>query len=184
MKVTKTELEGVWIMEPQYFEDDRGYYVESYSKRTLAQHGITADFVQDGHSYSRLQGTIRGIHFQRAPHAQAKLVRCTRGRVMDVAVDLRKGSPTYKQWIAVELSCENRRQLFIPRGFGHGFETLTPDCELQYKVDAFYCPQEDRSVAWNDGEIGIHWHTADPILSAKDARAPKLCDSDVNFVME
>ena len=105
MKVTKTELEGVWIIEPQYLEDDRGYYVESYSKRTLAQHGSTADFVQDGHSYSRLQGTIRGIHFQRAPHAQAKLVRCTRGRVMDVAVDLRKGAPPHKKRVAVWVFC-------------------------------------------------------------------------------
>ena len=181
MKVTKTELEGVLLIEPQYFEDERGYYVESYSKRTLEQYGIAVDFVQDGHSYSRDKGIVRGIHFQRAPYAQAKLVRCTRGCVMDVAVDLRKGSPNYLKWVAVELSWNNRRQLFIPRGFGHGFETLFDNCELQYKVDAFYCPAEDRSIAWNDPEIGIVWGVIDPVLSKKDENAPLLKNSDANF---
>lgn len=182
MKVTESGLPGVFIVEPQYFEDSRGYYCESYSKRTLAQFGLEADFVQDGHSFSKNRGILRGIHCQRNPYSQTKLVRCTRGKVLDVAVDLRKESVSYTQWVAVELSAENHRQLWIPRGFGHAFLTLSDNCELQYKVDNFYCPQEDRSIAWNDPQIGVDWGKLEaPILSEKDKMAPQLKDSDINF---
>ena len=185
MKITELEVPGVFLLEPRYFEDSRGYYCESYSKRTLAELGLKADFVQDGHSLSREKGILRGIHFQRFPHSQTKLVRCTRGRILDVAGDLRKGSKYYTKWVAVELSEENRRQLWIPKGFGHAFMTLSENCELQYKVDDFYCPQEDRSVAWNDPQIAVDWlGLAEPTLSEKDRKAPLLKDSDVNFTTE
>lgn len=182
MKVTESGLPGVFIVEPQYFEDSRGYYCESYSKRTLAQFGLEADFVQDGHSFSKNKGILRGIHCQRNPYSQTKLVRCTRGKVLDVAVDLRRESASYAQWVAVELSAENHRQLWIPRGFGHAFLTLSDNCELQYKVDSFYCPQEDRSIAWNDPQIKVDWGKLEGlILSEKDRNAPLLKDSDINF---
>lgn len=181
LTITETDLQGVWIMKPQYFEDNRGYYVESYSSRTLQQLGIDTVFVQDCHSYSAKRGTVRGIHLQVQPKAQTKLVRCTRGRILDVAVDLREDSPNYCKWIGIELSEENHRQLWIPKGFGHGFLTLTDHCELQYKVDCWYFPEADRSIAWNDPQLGIEWPVENPILSPKDAAAPCLSQSDVHF---
>lgn len=184
MRVTELSIAGVKVIEPDYFEDFRGYFCETYSKRTLAKYGITADFVQDNHSLTRKKGTIRGIHFQNNPRAQGKLVRCVRGRISDFAVDLRRDSPTFRRWVGVELTAENRRQLWIPPGFGHGFITLEDDCEVQYKVDEFYAPECDRGIAWNDPEIGISWGTEAPIISQKDANAPPLAQSDVNFSME
>lgn len=182
MKIVTTEIEDLIIIEPQVFGDHRGWFFESYSNNKLKAQGLDCDFVQDNHSYSAQKGTLRGLHFQLNPKAQAKLVRCTRGAILDVAVDLRKGSPTYKKWVSVELSAENKKQLFIPRGFAHGFLTLTDDVEVQYKADEYYAPEFDRSIAYNDMEIGIRWGILDPILSAKDKNAPKLCDSDINFV--
>lgn len=184
MKVTDLALEGVKILEPRYFEDDRGYYVESYSKRTFESLGLTYDFVQDNHSFSAKKGILRGVHFQNNPKAQTKLVRCVRGSVLDVVVDLRKDSPTYKQWLSVLLSAENRKQLLIPKGYGHGFIALEDNCEFQYKVDAFYEPSLDRAIQWNDPELNIDWGTKTPIISVKDQSAPSLADSDVNFLME
>jgi len=182
MRVIETDLPGVLIIEPRVFEDERGWFMESYSYRVFKELGIDAVFVQDNHSYSKRKGTLRGIHFQNNPMAQTRLVRCTRGKILDVAVDLRKGSPTYKKWIMVELSEENKRMLFIPRGFGHAFLTLTDDVEVQYKVDQYYSKELDRSIRWNDPDIGIDWPIKDPILSEKDRNAPLLKESDCNFV--
>lgn len=181
MKITKLELDGAYILEPQYFEDNRGYFVESYSKRTLLEHGIDIDFVQDNQSFTAEKGTIRGIHFQNNPKAQTKLVRCIKGEMLDCIVDLRKDSKTYKQWLLIELSETNRKQLLIPKGFGHGFKTLTDNCEVQYKVDEFYDYDTDRSIAWNDTELNINWGETNGILSKRDSQAPLLKDSDINF---
>ncbi|MDY5050634.1 MAG: dTDP-4-dehydrorhamnose 3,5-epimerase [Candidatus Mucispirillum faecigallinarum] len=181
MNFIKTELEGVYIVEPKVFGDSRGWFMESYSAKVFQEHGLNYNFVQDNHSFSATKGTLRGIHFQKGDSAQAKLVRCSKGAVIDVAVDLRKGSPTYKKWVAVELSAENKRQLLIPRGFGHGFVTLTDDVEFLYKADNYYNPANDRSILWCDEEIGVNWGVENPIISEKDSKAPKLCDSDVDF---
>ena len=180
MNLIKTKLEGVYILEPRVFGDERGWFMETYSKIKTPE--IAAcDFVQDNHSYSKEKGILRGIHFQNGEHAQAKLVRCIRGAVLDVAVDLRKGSPTYMQWEAVELSAENKKQLFIPRGFGHGFLTLTEDVEFVYKTDNYYNYESDRSIIWNDPDIGVDWGTENPVLSEKDSSAPRLRNSDCSF---
>ena len=183
-KITELSLPGVKILEPDYFEDFRGYYSETYSSRTLEGHGISTVFVQDNHSYSKKKGTVRGIHYQNAPKPQLKLVRCTRGRVMDFVVDLRRDSPTYKQWISVELSAENRRQVWIPRGYGHAFVTLCDDCEVQYKVDEWYSPELDRAIAYDDPDIGIAWGVGEVVISEKDTLAPVLAESDCNLTME
>lgn len=181
MKVTKTKLEGVVIVEPRVFGDHRGFFMESWSKKKFEEAGLFYDFVQDNHSSSTVKGTLRGIHFQRGDKAQAKLVRCARGAVLDVAVDLRPASPTYKQWVAVELSAENKKQLMIPRGFGHGFVTLTDDVEFLYKADNLYAPEADGGIRWNDPELAIDWGTDAPILSDKDAKAPFLKDAVTGF---
>ena len=182
MKVTELSIPGVKLIEPVYFEDYRGYYCETYSKRTFHEIGIDDEFVQDNHFLSMERGTIRGIHFQNAPHAQAKLLRCTRGSLLDVVVDLRKGSGTYRKWISVILSAENRKQIYIPKGFGHACMSLQDMTEGQYKVDCLYAPEYDRAIVWNDPEIGIEWPDIDVIISSKDKMAPLLKDSDVNFV--
>ena len=183
MKKIETRLPGVYILEPQVFGDQRGYFMETYSTRAFAELGITNTFVQDNQSFTARKGILRGIHFQNAPMAQAKLVRVTRGAVMDVAVDLRKGSPTYLQWAAVELSAENKRILYIPRGFGHGFKTLTDNVEFCYKVDNLYSKEHDRGVRFNDPAIGVDWgEVKEELLSVKDTTSPLLKDSDCNFV--
>jgi len=182
MEKIATTLPGVYIIEPKVFGDHRGYFMETYSTKVFEEMGITNDFVQDNQSYSAQKGILRGIHFQNAPMAQAKLVRVTKGAVMDVAVDLRKGSPTYKQWVGVELSAENKRMLFIPRGFGHGFVTLTDDVEFCYKVDNLYSKECDRGIRFDDPSIGVEWGVENPILSAKDTSSPMLEESDCNFV--
>lgn len=181
MNVIETKLPGVYVIEPQVFGDHRGWFMESWSEKKMEDHGISVDFVQDNQSYTAKKGTLRGIHFQQYPMAQAKLVRVVRGAVMDVAVDLRKGSPTYKQWVAVELSAENRKQLFIPQGFGHAFLTLTDDVEFVYKCDNLYSRELDRNIRFDDPELNISWGIDDPVLSDKDAAAPYLKDSDCNF---
>lgn len=183
MKRIDTKLEGVCIVEPAVHGDHRGYFMETYSTKAFADIGINNVFVQDNQSFTAAKGTLRGIHFQNAPMAQAKLVRVTKGTVLDVAVDLRKGSPTYKQWVAVELSAENKRMLMIPRGFGHGFRTLTNDVEFCYKVDNLYSRECDRGIRYNDPSIGVEWgEVFEENLSQKDTTSPMLDDSDCNFV--
>ncbi len=184
MKRIETKLPGVYIVEPQVHGDHRGYFMETYSTKAFSDIGIDAVFVQDNQSFTAQKGTLRGIHFQNHPMAQAKLVRVTRGAVWDVAVDLRKGSPTYKQWVGVELSAENKRMLFIPRGFGHGFVTLTDDVEFCYKVDNLYSRECDRGIRFNDPDIGVEWGVSEPVLSQKDKTSPMLAQSDCNFEFE
>ncbi|MDF2613509.1 MAG: dTDP-4-dehydrorhamnose reductase [Clostridia bacterium] len=181
MNFIRTEIEDVLIIEPRVFGDHRGWFTETYSKVKFEELGIDVDFVQDNHSMSAQKGTLRGLHFQMNPKAQTKLVRCTKGKILDVAVDLRKGSSTYKKWVAVELSEDNKKQLLIPKGFAHGFLTLTDNAEVQYKVDEYYAPECDRSIRFDDSEIGIMWGIENPILSEKDLKAPLLKDSDTDF---
>lgn len=181
MNVIETKLPGVCIIEPQVFGDHRGWFMESWSQKKMADKGLDVDFVQDNQSFTAKKGTLRGIHFQQYPMAQAKLVRVVRGAVMDVAVDLRKDSPTYKQWVSVELSAENKRQLFIPQGFGHAFLTLTDDVEFVYKCDNLYSRELERSIRYDDPEIGIEWGIDASVLSDKDVAAPFLKDSDCNY---
>jgi len=176
MKITETELEGVYIIEPQVFGDVRGWFMETYSKKKTPQLGC--DFVQDNQSFSAQKGTLRGIHFQRPPMEQAKLIRCTRGAIMDFAVDLRPDSISYKKWIGIELSEENKKQLFIPRGLGHAFITLTDDAEVQYKADNYYSPEHDSAILWSDPDIGINWGVENPVVSEKDKAAPLLKELD------
>ncbi|WP_424973090.1 dTDP-4-dehydrorhamnose 3,5-epimerase [Dinoroseobacter sp. S76] len=183
MKIEDTPLPGVKILTPARFGDDRGFFSESYSRRVLADHGITLDFVQDNHSMSAQVGTVRGLHFQSPPHAQDKLVRCGRGRLFDVAVDIRKGSPSYGQWFGTELSFENGRQLLVPAGFLHGFVTREPDTEIVYKCSDYYAPDCDGAVHWDS--CGIDWaFDGDPMISPKDAAAPALADFDSPFEYE
>ncbi|MBC7138829.1 MAG: dTDP-4-dehydrorhamnose 3,5-epimerase [Defluviimonas sp.] len=184
MEITDTALPGVKILTPRRFGDERGFFSEVWNRQTWAAQGIDIDFVQDNHSLSRLPGTVRGLHFQAPPHAQDKLVRCGAGAVWDVAVDIRRGSPSYGQWVGVELSAVNGRQLLIPRGFLHGFATLTPDAELLYKCSDVYAPDCDGAVRFDS--LGIDWKidTGSAILSDKDASAPAFADFDSPFTFE
>ncbi|MDD7674880.1 MAG: dTDP-4-dehydrorhamnose 3,5-epimerase [Oscillospiraceae bacterium] len=181
MNFIKTEIEGLVIVEPKVFGDHRGFFMESWSERAFAEAGLNYTFVQDNHSSSTVKGTLRGIHFQRGDKAQAKLVRCVRGRVLDVAVDLRPGSPTYKKWVAVELSEENKRMVMIPRGFGHGFVTLTDNVEFLYKADNPYAPESEGGIRWNDPELNIDWGLQNPVLSDKDKVNPFLKDAVTDY---
>ena len=182
MNVIETELAGVRILEPQVFGDARGWFMESWSKKKMEDAGIFVDFVQDNHSFSAQKGTLRGLHYQLNPMAQAKLLRVSRGAIFDVAVDIRRGSPTYAKWVGVELSAENYRQLFIPRGFAHGFITLTDNVEVQYKADNLYAPDCDGNIRWDDPEIGVAWPIAPTVLSEKDGTAPLLAvRKELNF---
>ena len=181
MNFIKTEIEGLVIVEPKVFGDHRGFFMESWSERAFAEAGLNYTFVQDNHSSSTVKGTLRGIHFQRGDKAQAKLVRCVRGRVLDVAVDLRPGSPTYKKWVAVELSEENKRMVMIPRGFGHGFVTLTDNVEFLYKADNPYAPESEGGIRWNDPELNIDWGLQNPVLSDKDKVNPFLKDAITDY---
>lgn len=182
MNITQTNVKDVYIFEPKVFGDSRGWFMESWSQRVMEEFGLHYTFVQDNQSFSAAKGTLRGIHYQRGEFSQAKLVRCVKGAVLDVAVDFRKGSPTYKKWVAVELSAENKKQLLIPRGFGHAFLTLTDDVEFVYKADNYYAPQADAGVRWNDPEIGIDWGTECPILSEKDSKSPFFSEDTPDFV--
>ena len=181
MKLVNVFFDSVVLLEPKVFGDHRGYFMETYNQKTFADLGINNVFVQDNQSFTLNKNTIRGVHFQRGALAQAKLLRVTRGAIKDLAVDLRRGSPTYLRWAFAELNDENRRMLFIPRGFGHAFITLTDNVEVCYKVDNFYSPEHDRSVRYDDPQIGVQWQTASPILSEKDAQAPLLAESDCDF---
>lgn len=180
MKFIETKIPEVKIIEPDVFGDHRGYFFETWSEPKYAELNFVA--VQDNESFTAKKGTLRGLHFQQDPKAQSKIVRVVRGAVMDVAVDLRKGSPTYLQWVAVELSEENKRQFYIPRGFAHGFLTLTDDVIFCYKVDNLYNKECDRSIRFDDPDIGVDWGITDPVLSDKDLSAPWFKDSDCNFV--
>lgn len=188
MKVIKTKLDGVIIIEPDVFGDHRGYFMETYSKKKYKELGIDVDFVQDNMSFSAQKGTLRGLHWQNAPMAQSKLVSCTRGKVIDVAVDIRKNSPTYGEWVSVELSEENKRQFFIPQGFAHGFLTLSDNVEFRYKVDNFYSKEHDRGIRYDDPIANVDWGSLlngiEPILSEKDKNGPILEDADCNFIYE
>lgn len=176
-----TELEGVYIIEPKVFGDNRGWFYESYSVEAFRAIGIDTVFVQDNRSFSQKKGTLRGLHCQKNPTSQAKLVSCTRGEIIDVAVDIRKGSPSYMKHVAVKLTADNKTMLYIPKGCLHGFVTLTDDVELSYKVDDLYSPADDRSIRFDDPAIGVDWGVTDPVLSEKDKNAPLLADSDVEF---
>ena len=182
MEVIKTEIEGVFIIEPRVFGDARGYFFESYSKRVFEEIVGPIDFVQDNESMSK-KGVMRGLHFQRPPYAQNKLVRCVKGRVLDVAVDIRKGSPTYGMHVAVELNDENHRQLFIPRGFAHGFVVLSDMAVFQYKCDNFYHPAAEGGISVLDDSLGIDWQipTDSAILSEKDTKNPLFKDFESPF---
>lgn len=181
MESVNTEIDGLLILKPVVHGDHRGWFMESYSEPAMAALGIACAFVQDNHSYSAKKGVLRGLHFQNNPAAQNKLIRCTRGAILDVGVDLRTGSATYGKWESIELSAENKLQFYIPAGFAHGFVTLTDDVEIQYKVDRVYDAALDRSIRYNDPALGVDWGISDPILSEKDASAPFLKDSDINF---
>lgn len=182
MNVIKTAIDGVVIIEPRLFPDERGYFFESYEKKEFDAKVRPINFIQDNESRSSY-GVLRGIHYQKGEHAQSKLVRCVVGRVLDVAVDLRKGSPTFGQHVAVELTEDNHRQFFIPRGFAHGFSVLSDVAVFQYKCDNYYCPESEGAIAWNDPALGINWRIpADKvILSPKDLHHPLLKDSPYLF---
>lgn len=182
MEVIKTDIEGPLIIEPRIFGDSRGYFFESYSEREFKEKVADVTFVQDNESRSR-RGVLRGLHFQRPPFAQSKLVRVVVGAVLDVAVDLRRGSPTFGQHVAVELTADNHRQFFIPRGFAHGFSVLSDDVIFQYKCDNFYAPQSEGAIAWDDPALGIDWrlNPGDIILSDKDRHHPLLADIETPF---
>jgi dTDP-4-dehydrorhamnose 3,5-epimerase len=179
----RTDLSEVILIKPKVFGDERGFFMESYKKSDFEKVGIDEDFVQDNHSKSK-KGILRGLHYQLNPRAQGKLVRCIRGKIFDVAVDIRRGSPTFGKYIAVELSEENHLMLWIPKGFAHGFLTLSEEAEVIYKVSGSeYSPEHDRAIRWNDPEINIKWPIdGEPILSPKDQQAPLLKDAEINFV--
>lgn len=183
MIVKSLQPGGLILVEPRCFRDERGQFVESWNRRAFREAGIDADFVQDNHSISTRVGTLRGLHFQAPPRAQDKLVRCTRGRIYDVAVDIRRGSPGYGRWLGVELTPENGRQLYVPKGFLHGFVTLAPDSEVQYKCSDYYAPECDGCVRWDSA--GIDWPlTGMPVLSEKDARGVAFNEFHSPFAWE
>ncbi|MAP94045.1 MAG: dTDP-4-dehydrorhamnose 3,5-epimerase [Ponticaulis sp.] len=186
MEITRLDIPEVVLLKPKKFGDDRGFFIETWNKNLLLEHGLDFDFVQDNHSLSVQKGVLRGLHFQKPPHAQDKLVRCTKGSILDVAVDIRKGSPTYGKYVSAVISEENYTQILVPKGFAHGFITLEPNTEVQYKVTAFYSPECDAGMLWNDPAIGIEWGISEDevILSAKDKVAPLMADTDAGFVYE
>jgi dTDP-4-dehydrorhamnose 3,5-epimerase len=185
MQIKDSPLPGVKILTPERYEDNRGFFSESWNKRALAEHGIDIDFVQDNLSLSVEVNTVRGLHAQSPPHAQDKLVRCGKGRFFDVAVDIRKGSPTFGKWFGIELSSENGRQLLVPKGCLHGFATYEPDTEIVYKCSDYYAPECDSAVRFDDPAIGIDWGmTGEPLLSVRDAEAPLLADFDNPFIWQ
>jgi dTDP-4-dehydrorhamnose 3,5-epimerase len=184
MRLIETGLPGLLLLEPKLFRDERGFFLETYSQPKFAELGIQAVFVQDNHAYSTAPCVLRGLHFQKPPFAQAKLVWVVRGRVLDVAVDLRQGSPTFGRHFCAELSAENFLRLFIPRGFAHGYVTLEPHTEFLYKVDAPYDAQSDAGILWNDPDLAVPWPDCNPVLSDKDRVLPLLKNFATPFVFE
>ena len=184
MKYIQTEIAGLWIIEPKVLSDSRGYFMESFKQEVFNQNVGKVDFIQENESGSS-RGVLRGLHYQLAPYSQAKLVRVIEGTVLDVAVDLRKGSPTFGKYMAVELSGQNKRQFYIPQGFAHGFHVLSERAVFTYKVDNPYMPSHERSLRFDDPQIGIDWKITDPenvILSEKDKNAPLLAEADINYI--
>ncbi|UVI31624.1 dTDP-4-dehydrorhamnose 3,5-epimerase [Paenibacillus spongiae] len=184
MKIIKTGLEGAIMLETDVFGDNRGYFTESYNKLRFEEAGIDCAFIQENHSFSQAAGTLRGLHYQLAPMAQTKLVQVVTGAIYDVVVDIRQGSPSYGQWTGVILSESNNRLLLVPRGFAHGFCTLTANTHVFYKVDQYYSKTHDRGILWSDPELGIVWPSSDLVLSDKDKLHPCLQDADNNFHIE
>lgn len=181
MKVTRTFIKDLIILEPKLAEDHRGWFIESFNKKLLNDIGLKIEFIQDNHSLSKEKSVLRGLHLQTYPYAQTKLIRCTRGKIWDVAIDLRKTSKTYLKWFGIELSEKNRKQLFIPQGFAHGFLTLEKNSEVQYKVDNLYNKISERTIKYNDPDIGIEWPLGNYILSEKDQKAQYLKELDIKF---
>ncbi len=179
----RLEIPDVILVKPKVFGDERGFFMETYKASEFKKNGIEYDFVQDNHSRSQ-KGVLRGLHYQLRPMEQGKLVRCVRGRIWDVAVDIRKGSPWFGKWVAVELSEENKLMLWVPPGFTHGFVALEDGTEVVYKVTKEYAPELDRGIIWNDPDIGIEWPVENPVLSQKDSRLPTLKEAENNFVYE
>ena len=180
IRVTKAPIEGLYIIEPTKHGDSRGYFVETYNKRDMAESGFDIEFVQDNQSMST-KGVLRGLHFQKQ-YSQSKLVRCIRGEVFDVAVDLREGSPTFGKWTGIRLSAENKKQFWIPEGFGHGFVVLSDTAEFLYLTSDFYAPEHERAIVWNDPDLAVDWPLppgASPLLSAKDQQAPRFREAEV-----
>ncbi|WP_372638280.1 dTDP-4-dehydrorhamnose 3,5-epimerase [Cohnella sp.] len=174
MKLVETKLKDVWILEPAVHGDHRGYFMESYNKASFESLGLHFDLIQDNHSLSTEVGVIRGLHYQKSPKAQTKIVRVLTGAIYDVAVDLRPGSPTFGEWVGVHLSEDNKRQLVVPKGFAHGFCTTAPHTQVLYKVDEYYSPEHDSGIRWDDPDLGIEWPAAEPILSDKDRGQPSF----------
>lgn len=181
MEIIKSDMEGPVLIKPDVFEDNRGFFLESYSRKKFQEAGIECLFIQDNHSRSEQKGVVRGLHFQKPPFAQSKLVRVTRGAIFDVAVDLRKNSATFGMWRGYELTEKNYLMLFVPQGFAHGFCTLCPGTEVQYKVDNPYAPQHDSGIRWNDPTLGVKWPVVDAILSGKDAKLPFFREMESPF---
>tara|TARA_B100000214_G_scaffold223719_1_gene162794 strand:- start:8320 stop:8883 length:564 start_codon:yes stop_codon:yes gene_type:complete len=182
LNIQETELEGVLLLEPTVFGDHRGFFMESYTKKKFEEMGLSYDLIQDNHSLSSESGTLRGLHYQTNPMALTKIVRCTRGGILDVVVDIRNGSPTYGKWISAKLTAENKLQIVVPKGFAHGICTLEDNTEIMYKVDEYYSPEHDKGILWSDPELAIDWPVENPILSDKDKAQPLLHDADNNFV--
>lgn len=182
MKIFETKLNGVIIIAPFVFDDNRGFFFESYSKSKYEKKGIFNTFVQDNQSLSKNKGTIRGMHYQLLPKAQSKLIRVISGEMVNYVVDIRKGSPTFAQHISITLTAKNKKQLYIPKGFANGFCTLSDNCEIIYKVDDYFSPEHDRCFLWNDPDINIDWPVKEPILSERDKNAPLFKDAENNFV--
>lgn len=180
MKIVKTKLEGVVVIEHRVFADDRGYFLESHNKREFAKQGLDLEFVQDNSSRSK-KHTLRGLHYQKNPKAQGKLVMVNFGTIFDVAVDITKGSPTFGQWVGVELSCQNRKALYVPPGFAHGFVVTSDTADVTYKCTEYYSPEHDRGIIWSDPDIGIKWPVEPRFFSEKDLKAPLLQNADINF---
>ncbi|PLS04323.1 dTDP-4-dehydrorhamnose 3,5-epimerase [Neobacillus cucumis] len=181
MKLIKTKFADAFLIEPNVFGDHRGFFMESYNEEIFRKNDINITFIQDNHSLSQPAGTLRGLHYQLNPKAQTKLVRATRGAIYDVIVDIRKNSPTYGVWQGFILTDANKRQLLVPKGFAHGFCTLVENTEVQYKVDEYYSPENDRGILWNDPSLGIDWPVSNPVLSEKDTKHPLLKDAENNF---
>jgi dTDP-4-dehydrorhamnose 3,5-epimerase len=183
MQIERLEIPDIWLVTPAKHGDARGFFSETFRADEFAKHGLTTPFIQDNHVRSTQKGVLRGLHFQTPPHAQGKLVRCTRGSILDVAVDIRTGSPSYGRHVAAELSADNWNQLWVPAGFAHGYLTLEDDCEVIYKVTDYYAPECDRGLAWDDPALGIEWgiSVADVVLSDKDRKQPKLAEMPPAF---
>lgn len=181
MKKTPLKLKGAVSLEPVVHGDHRGFFMESYNEQVMKQLGVSYDFIQDNQSLSADPGVLRGLHYQLNPKAQTKLIRVLTGAIYDVILDIRKSSPTFGQWIGVILSEYNKRQLLVPKGFAHGFCTLTPNTQVLYKVDEYYSPENDRGILWNDPALDIDWPISEPLLSDKDRKHPVLADAELNF---